>query len=156
MGAMDWGFGGDADAIDVTPNKPLTLWGLTVGAREGDGYTAAIKVFDKEFGAVIYDGYDIYDDSDPIPYGAAVEQWCDLRLKQPVMLEAGKRYELVVTCSEKGNTGGDEHGAFFGEEGAETVECGDGLTLRFHGSERDENDTEDTRGQIAHLIYSLA
>ena len=107
-------------------------------------------------GAVIYDGYDIYDDSDPIPYGAAVEQWCDLRLKQPVMLEAGKRYELVVTCSEKGNTGGDEHGAFFGEEGAETVEGGDGLTLRFHGSERDENDTEDTRGQIAHLIYSLA
>jgi hypothetical protein len=137
--------GSTPDAIDVTPSKGLLLKGLTVGEREeleGRGHTAIVRVYEH--------GTDrcLRDNSTPIKYGAAVDGWCDLILDSPVTLQAGRRYELVVTCS-------DGVPALMGHAGEPSVECEGGLTVVFHDSSRDENATCVDDGQIAHLLYTL-
>jgi hypothetical protein len=145
--AADWGFGGsEPDAIDVTPSKGLLLKGLTVGEREeleGRGHTAIVRVYEH--------GTDrcLRDNSTPIKYGAAVDGWCDLILDSPVTLQAGRRYELVVTCSDS------DEGGRKGDAGEPSVECEGGLTVVFQNSSRDENATSVDDGQIAHLLYTL-
>ena len=138
-----WRYGGGADSINFTVNKPIKLHGVQQFGSKGGEYRVSTEIKDATHDSSVVKRSGTYasekDDTNNYHYGF------DVLFDRPVRLEANKQYTLVSLI--KGPV------SWSGKEGQTSVECR-GVRFSFRSPKEKGNGSLVMEGQFPAFMFS--
>ena len=139
-----WNYGGAADCIILTVKKPVKLYGVQHFGSESGEYTVTTDVIDPfdNTSLVSRTGSYTSEKSDTHAYYGF-----DVLFDRPVILKADKEYKVKSLI--KGPK------SWYSESGKASVEC-QGVQITFRSSGDSSNGTNENRGQLPGILFSVS